>query len=256
MDQQRDVMAESGRTDGALARRRVAQLAALVSTGRGRHARRGALMPTVRDTLGKGIARMEEIRQGGNRMLVGGIIAAGAALSLVVGMVIGGAFAGVDVALPPASHTQQTPIIRYASPSPSTRAGSGHSASHTTPRSTTTVPSTTQPTTPNASNNGAGSTTVPTTPGSTTVPPATGGTGTGSTNPVPPTTSGSGGSGSGSGGTSSGSGSGTSSGSGGGTSSGSGGTGSGSGSGSTGGSGGTSPPPRNPLSGLGQALFG
>ena len=239
-------------------------------------------LPATVARLRRGVERMNSIRETGNRMVFGGIIIGGAAVSLLIGMVVGGAFAGVDVALPPAGQAPTPPTIEYAAPT-----SSSHHGTHTSAARPTTAAKHAGSANANGasgssvnaggSGNGSssstsggggagGASTLPSAPGAggttdtTPVPGATSGTGGGTTGGGSGSSSGSSGSGSSSGGSGSGSssggsGSGSSSGSSGsGSSSGSSGSGSGSSGGSSGGSG--SGGGGNTLSPIGQVLFG
>ena len=128
---------------------------------------------------------LNDLRATGNRVMLGGVIVAGAAVSLVIGMVLGGAFEGIDVALPPPGHAGTTPIIQYAAPAAShsthpATAAAGSTKKKSAP-TTTTVPKTTTTTSAKAvltSSSGTNpalpsTTTTPTTPPTTTPPPPT-----------------------------------------------------------------------------------
>lgn len=89
---------------------------------RGRHAR-----PTG---FTRFTDRMAAVVRHESRWVFGGVVAGGSVLSILVGMTIGGAFSGVDVALAPKSPAPAGPRIEYAAPAQGSH--SSHSSSHST----------------------------------------------------------------------------------------------------------------------------
>jgi hypothetical protein len=151
-----------------------------ISGTRGRHTRR--------TSFARFAERVELLVRHESRWVFGGVVAGGAVLSVLIGMTIGGAFTGVDVALAPNAPATSTPKIVYATPGSSGSSHAGHQASRASSSHPATgasgnhadnsgnagagtSPTTTSTPAPDTSSTTPSPTTTPTTPTTTTTPP-------------------------------------------------------------------------------------